>query len=67
MQEFFISLKKYFRRALALWILNHQDLISDCLDVIFTCHSYLRMGVYCLTLPCQFVKLVVQNIKKGSK
>ena len=67
MQEFFISLKTYFRRALALWILNHQDLISDCLDVIFTCHSYLRMGVYCLTLPYQFVKLVVHNIKKGSK
>ena len=67
MQEFFISLKKYFWRALALWILNHQDLISDCLDVIFTCHSYLRMGVYCLTLPYQFVKLVVQNIKKESK
>ena len=67
MQEFFISLKKYFRRALALWIVNHLDLIHDYLDVKYTCLGYLQMGVYCLTLPYQFVKLVIQNLKKGSK
>ena len=67
MEEFFRSLKTYFRKALALWILNHQDLISDSLDVIFACLGYLQKGVYCLTLPYQFVKLVIQNLKKGSK
>ena len=67
MKNFFQFLKDRFEKALAYWILTHQDLISDCLDVIFACLGYLQMGVYCLTLPYQFVKLVVQNIKKGSK
>ena len=67
MKNFFQFLKDRCEKALAYWILNHQDLISDCLDVIFTCHSYLRMGVYCLTLPYQFVKLFVQKLKKTSE
>ena len=67
MEEFFKSFVKDFRRARALWIINHLDLIHDYLDVKYTCLAYLQMGVYCLTLPYQFVKLFVQNIKKGSK
>ena len=67
MIEFFQSLKKDFRRARALWIINHLDLIHDYLDIKYTCLAYLQMGVYCLTLPYQFVRLVVQNIKKESK
>ena len=67
MEEFFKSFVKDFRRARALWIINHLDLIHDYLDVKYTCLAYLQMGVYCLTLPYQFVKLVVQNMKKASE
>ena len=63
MKELFKSLKK----ALALWIITHQDLICACIKIYCTTLAYLQMGVYCLTLPCQFVKLVAQNIKKTSE
>ena len=61
MKEFFKSLKK----ALALWIITHQDLIYACITIYCTTLAYLQMGVYCLTLPYQFVKLVAQNMKKA--
>ena len=67
MKNFFQSLKKDFKKALALWIITHQDLICACITIYCTTLTYLQMGVYCLALPYQFVKLVVQNIKKGSK
>ena len=63
MKEFFKSLKK----ALALWIITHQDLICACIKIYCTTLAYLQMGVYCLTLPCQFVKLVAQKKKKTSE
>lgn len=63
MKELFKSLKK----ALALWILTHQDLICACIKIYCTTLAYLQMGVYCLTLPYQFVKLVAQNMKKTSE
>ena len=63
MKELFKSLKK----ALALWIITHQDLICACITIYCTTLAYLQMGVYCLTLPCQFVKLVAQNMKKTSE
>lgn len=63
MKELFKSLKK----ALALWIITHQDLICACITIYCTTLAYLQMGVYCLTLPYQFVKLVAQNMKKTSK
>jgi hypothetical protein len=61
MKELFKSLKK----ALALWIITHQDLICACITIYCTTLAYLQMGVYCLTLPYQFVKLVAQNMKKA--
>ena len=61
MKELFKSLKK----ALALWIITHQDLICACIKIYCTTLAYLQMGVYCLTLPYQFVKLVAQNMKKA--
>lgn len=63
MKELFKSLKK----ALALWIITHQDLICACITIYCTTLAYLQMGVYCLTLPYQFVKLVAQNMKKTSE
>ena len=67
MSEFFQFLKDRFEKALALWILTHQDLICACIKIYCRTLAYLQMGVYCLTLPYQFVKLVAQNLKKGSK
>lgn len=67
MSEFFRLLKKNFEKALAYWILTHQDLICSCITIYCRTLVYLQMGVYCLTLPCQFVKLVAQNIKKNSE
>ena len=67
MQEFFRSLKKDFKRTLAFWIITHQDLICACIKIYCTTLAYLQMGVYCLTLPYQFVKLFVQNLKKTSE
>ena len=63
MKELFKSLKK----ALAFWIITHQDLICACIKIYCTTLAYLQMGVYCLTLPYQFVKLVAQNMKKASE
>ena len=67
MSEFFQSLKDRFEKALALWILTHQDLICACITIYCRTLAYLQMGVYCLTLPYQFVKLVAQNMKKTSE
>ena len=67
MSEFFQLLKKDFKRTLALWIITHQDLICACIKIYYTTLAYLQMGVYCLTLPYQFVKLVAQNMKKTSE
>ena len=65
MKEFFQSLKKDFKHTLALWIITHQDLMCACIKIYSSTLAYLQMGVYCLTLPYQFVKLVVQNMKRA--
>ena len=67
MIEFFQSLKKDFEKALAYWILTHQDLICACIKIYCRTLMYLKFGAYCLTLPYQFVKLVAQNMKKTSE
>ena len=67
MKNFFQFLKDRFKKALALWIITHQDLICACIKIYCRTLAYLQMGVYCLTLPYQFVKLVAQNIKKTSE
>ena len=67
MKEFFQSLKKDFKRTLAFWIITHQDLICACIKIYCTTLAYLQMGLYCLTLPYQFVKLFVQKLKKTSE
>lgn len=67
MKEFFQSLKKDFKKALAFWIITHQDLICACIKIYCTTLAYLQMGLYCLTLPYQFVKLFVQKLKKTSE
>ena len=63
MEEFFNALKEDFERARALWILNNIDLIRGYAKVKYTLLAYLKMGLYCLTLPYQFVKIIVQNIR----
>ena len=66
MEEFFKSLKEDIERVRALWILNNLDLIEDYLNIKYTFLAYLQMGLYCLTLPYQFVKLIVQNLKRSN-
>ena len=63
MEEFFKSLREDIERARALWILNNLDLIRGYLKVKYTFLAYLQMGLYCLTLPYQFVKILAQNRK----
>ena len=64
MEEFFKSLKEDFERARAVWIIDNMDLIYGYVKIKYKILAYLQMGLYCLTLPYQFVKLVVQNLKK---
>ena len=66
MEEFFKSLREDIERARALWIINNMDLIEGYAKVKYTFLAYLQMGLYCLTLPYQFVKILVQN-SKGTK
>ena len=66
MEEFFKSLKEDIERVRALWILNNLDLIEGYLKIKYTFLAYLQMGLYFLTLPYQFVKILAQN-SKGSK
>ena len=63
MEEFFKSLKGDIERAYALWTLNNMDLIEGYLNIKYKCLAYLQMGVYCLTLPYQFVMILVENSK----
>ena len=63
MEEFVKSLKEDFERARALWILNNLDLIEGYAKVKYTFLAYLQMGLFCLTLPYQFVKILVQKRK----
>ena len=66
MGEFFKSIKEDIERAHALWILNNMDLVSGYIKVKYTLLAYLKWGLYCLTLPYQFVKILVQQ-SKGDK
>ena len=66
MEEFFKSLKRDFERAQAIWIINNMDLIIAYIKIKYRLLAYLQIGVYCLTLPYQFVKILIQNIK-GTK
>lgn len=61
MEDFVNSLKEDFERARALWILNNLDLIEAYAKVKYTFLAYLQMGLYCLTLPYQFVRILIQN------
>ena len=63
MQYFVNSLKDDFERARALWIINNLDLIEAYAKVKYTFLAYLQMGLYCLTLPYQFVRVLIQNRK----
>ena len=63
MEEFYKSLKEDFERACALWIINNMDLIAGYAKVKYTFLAYLQMAIYCLTLPYQFVKILVQKRK----
>ena len=63
MEDFVNSLKEDFERARALWIINNLDLIEGYAKVKYTFLAYLQMGLYCLTLPYQFVRILVQNRK----
>lgn len=63
MQYFVNSLKDDFERARALWIINNLDLIEAYAKVKYTFLAYLQMGLYCLTLPYQFVRILIQNRK----
>ena len=63
MEEFFKSLNENFERARAVWIINNLDLIRGYAKIKYTFLAYLQMGLYCLTLPYQFVKILAQNRK----
>ena len=63
MEEFFKSLKEDIERARALWIINNMDLIEGYAKVKYTFLAYLQMGLYCLTLPYQFVKILILKLK----
>ena len=63
MEEFFKSLREDIERARALWNLNNLDLIEGYAKVKYTFLAYLQMGLYCLTLPYQFVRILVQKRK----
>ena len=65
MNEFLKSLKSDFERAYALWILNNMDLVRGYVKVKYTILMYLKWGLYCLTLPFRFIKILVQNLKKA--
>jgi hypothetical protein len=65
MEDFLKSFKEDFERARALWIINNMDLIEGYAKVKYTFLAYLQMGLYCLTLPYQFVKILVQKSKGG--
>ena len=65
MEEFFKSLKEDFDRARALWIINNMDLIRGYAKIKYTFLAYLKMGLYCLTLPYQFVKILLKNRKNS--
>ena len=67
MEEFFKSLKEDIERAQAIWIINNMDLIRGYAKIKYTFLAYLQMGIYCLTLPYQFVKILVQNRKQYAK
>ena len=67
MEEFLKSLKEDFERAQAVWIINNMDLIRRYAKIKYTFLAYLKMGLYCLTLPFQFVQILIQNIKKASE
>jgi hypothetical protein len=66
MEEFFKSFKEDIERAQAIWIINNMDLIRRYAKIKYTFLAYLQMGLYCLTLPYQFVKLIVQNLKRSN-
>ena len=44
-----------------------MDLIHGYLKVKYTILAYLKMGVFCLTLPYKFVKLFMQNFKAAMR
>ena len=66
MEELFKSLKEDIERARAVWIINNMDLIRGYAKIKYTFLAYLQMGLYCLTLPYQLVKLIVQNLKRST-
>ena len=66
MEEFFKAFKEDIERAQAIWIINNMDLIRGYAKTKYTFLAYLQMGLYCLTLPYQFVKLFVHNLKRSN-
>ena len=66
MEELFKSLKEDIERARAIWIINNVDLIRGYAKIKYTFLAYLQMGLYCLTLPYQLVKFIVQNLKRST-
>ena len=67
MEEFFKSLREDFERAQAVWIMNNMDLVCRYVKIKYKILSYLKWWLFCLTVPFQFVKLVVENLKKRSE
>lgn len=67
MGELFKSFKEDLERVQAVWIIINMDFIRGYVKIKYTFLAYLKMGLYSLTLPFQFVKLLIQNIKKASE
>jgi hypothetical protein len=49
------------------WIYENFGLAAAIKSAAYDLVASLAFMGYCLTLPYKFVKLVVQNMKKGSK
>ena len=49
------------------WMYENFGLAAAIKSAAYDLVAILAFMGYCLTLPFQFIKLVVQNMKKGSK
>ena len=49
------------------WMYENFGLVAAIKSATYDLVAILAFMGYCLTLPYKFVKLVVQNMKKGSK
>ena len=52
-----------FNKRYIMWVYENFGLSTAAKSVCYDIITILGYMGYCLTLPCQFVKILVQNIK----